>query len=84
VAPSERLKEQVAGTAPVAARPRTPFFLKRTITLADGSTMELLIRPDDLPPELQRAIEADRAKLIGMLMEKYHVTTRPAATQPAN
>lgn len=84
VAPSERLKEQVAGIAPVAARPRTPFFLKRTITLADGSTMELLIRPDDLPPELQRAIEADRAKLIGMLMEKYHVTTRPAATQPAN
>ena len=81
VEPSERLKEKTdAGDA----SKRPPFYIKKSILLSDGSTAELLIRPEELPAEVQEAMKAERAKLVDMLIQKYGATTKPAATsQPA-
>lgn len=80
IEPSQRIAEGDTGGS--AARPRSPFMLKKILQMPDGTTMELLIRPENLPPDLQKAIEAEREKLVKQLMEKYGVTTQPA-TKPA-
>jgi hypothetical protein len=82
VEPSDRLREKAGGGD---ANKRPPFYIKKSIPLPDGSTIELLIRADELPPEVQEAImKGERMKLMDMLIQKYGSTTKPAATsQPA-
>jgi hypothetical protein len=82
VEPSDRLKQKAEGSDTANKRP--PFYIKKSIPLSDGSTVELLIRPEELPPEVQEALKAERAKVVEMLIQRYGATTRPAATsQPA-
>jgi hypothetical protein len=82
VEPSERLRQKT--DAGGTANKRSPFYIKKTIPLSDGSTAEVIIPAEELPAEVQEAIKAERAKLVEMLVQKYGVTTRPAATsQPA-
>ncbi len=80
---SDRLKKLGEGGAD-AGRRRTPFFLKKSVPLPDGSTVELLVRPDDLPEHVIEAIKGERARLFELLIRKYGpATTQPATTQPA-
>jgi hypothetical protein len=79
---SEALIKRAPGAADAAQR-KVPFFIKRSVRLADGSTVELLIRPDDLPKEVAEAIEAERARLVQLIAQKFRPTTRPATTQPS-
>lgn len=77
---SERLPQASAGSD--STRQRPPFYVKKSLTMPDGSTVELLLRPDELPEDVQEAIKAERDKLFELLIKKYRPTTRPA-TQPA-
>lgn len=79
---SEALTKRAPGAADAAQR-KVPFFIKRSVRLADGSTVELLIRPEDLPKEVVEAIEAERARLMQLIAQKFRPTTRPATTQPS-
>ena len=79
---SERLKKKAQAEQPESSK-RTPFFFKKSLPMPDGSTLELLLRPDDLPEEVVEAIKAERARLVEQLIRKYGSTTRPATTQPA-
>lgn len=74
---SPRLKDKTVSPAELL-RKRTPFYLKKTITLPDGSTIDLLLRADGLPKDVQEAIEKERDKLFGLLIRKYRPTTQPS------
>lgn len=79
---SEKLRlalEQAAGSS----SKRSPFFLKTSIPLSDGSSLESYIRADDLPAEIQTIINAEKARLVEALLKKYNITTTQPATQPA-
>ena len=89
VEPADRLRQKTDSTADTAAK-RPSFIIKKVILLPDGSTAELLVRPEDLPLDVQEAIKAERAKFVDTLILKYGSTTKPAAavaapatTQPA-
>lgn len=82
VEPSDRLKQKTDSAADTTAK-RPSFIIKKAILMPDGSTCELLVRPEDLPPDVQEAIKAERAKFVDMLIQKYGSTTRPAAAAPA-
>ncbi len=75
---SEKLKLSVEPVAGSTTK-RSPFFLKTSIPLCDGSTLEAYIRASDLPAEVQTIINAEKAKLVEALLKKYNITT----TQPA-
>ena len=79
---SEKLKKTLEAAAGASAK-RSPFFLKTTIPLSDGSTLEAYIRADDLPAEIQTIINAEKTKLIEALCKKYGITPTQPATQPA-
>lgn len=76
---SDRLKQRTGEAE--AARPRSPFYIRRTLTLPDGSTMEMLIRAEELPEDLAAALKAERSTFI-QLLQRHYAATRPAATQP--
>jgi len=75
---SEKLKQSVEPAADSSSK-RSPFFLKTSIPLSDGSTLEAYIRASDLPAEVQTIINAEKARLVEALLKKYNITT----TQPA-
>jgi len=81
VRPSKALEARIAAGIE-AAQKKTPFFLKKTVRLPDGSSIDLLLRPDDLPADVLEAIQAERAALYELLIRKYRTTTQPA-TKPA-
>ena len=78
---SERLRKPDPGAE--TQRQRSSFFIKKPVTLPDGSTIDIILRAEDLPEGIQEAINAEREKLFKLLIEKYGPTTRPATTQPA-
>ena len=79
---SEKLKKTLEAATGSSAK-RSPFFLKATIPLGNGSTLEAYIRADDLPAEVQTIINAEKAKLVEALCKKYGITPAPPTTQPA-
>lgn len=86
VTASEKLKAAYEG-ASETTRKRSPFFIKTTIPLANGSTIEAYIRAEDMPAEIQAIMNAEKAKVVDALCKKYGITiaaTQPAATQPAD
>ena len=78
---SERLKGQDPA-ASTAQKPR-PFYLKKSVPLPGGGTVDIIIPPDEVPEDLKKAILAERQRLFEALRRKYGPATRPAATQPA-
>ena len=79
---SEQLKQRASGAVQGAAQ-KTPFFLKKSVKLPDGSTIELLLRPEDLPEDVQAAILAERSRLMKLVAETFKPTTQPAAKPPS-
>ena len=78
---SERLKDQTpAGSA--ARKPRS-FYLKRSLPLPDGGSVDIIVPPEEVPEDIKKAILAERERLFKALRRTYGLTTRPAATQPA-
>ncbi len=80
---SEKLKKTLEAATGSSAK-KSPFFLKTTIPLSDGSTLEAYIRAEDLPAEVQTVINAEKAKLVEAICKKYGITTTQPAAQPAN
>jgi len=78
---SERLKTKAAGSS--GTRKRRAFFLKHSVPLPGGGSVDIIIPPDEMPEELKKAILAERQRLFRALYRKYGLTTQPAATQPA-
>jgi len=56
---------------------RAPFFVKLTLPLKDGSTVEVFMRADELPDEVVKAIEAKRKKFIAEMREAVKKTNKP-------
>ena len=79
---SEKLKQTLEAATGTASK-RSPFFLKTTISLGNGATLEAYIRADDLPAEVQTIINAEKAKLVEALCKKYGITMTQPASQPA-
>ena len=83
---SDGIRVEASNAPPPAAeadRKRPPFYLKRSMTLPDGSSAELIIPADDLPEDVVEAIKAQREKFFQELIRQYRPATQPAATQPA-
>jgi len=78
---SDRLKDQAA-TGSAAQKPR-PFYLKKTLPLPDGGTVDIIVPPEEVPEDIKKAILAERERLFKALRRRYGLTTQPAATQPA-
>jgi len=79
---SEKLRQALERPAGSSTK-RSPFFLKTSIPLGDGSSLETYIRAEDLPAEIQAIINAERARLVEALLKKYNITTTQPTTQPA-
>jgi len=82
---SEKLKASY-DAASGSTRKRSPFFIKTSIPLGNGATIEAYIRAEDMPAEIQAIMNAEKAKIVDALCKKYGITlatTQPAATQPA-
>jgi hypothetical protein len=59
-------------------RPRSSLVVRKTLTLKDGSTVDLIIRGEDMPDDLRSALEAEKAKAIeGMRAKFVKSTTQP-------
>ncbi len=80
---SEQLKKAYEAANGGTTTRRSPFFIKRSIALSDGTTVEVYFRAEDVPAGLQEAIEAEKAKLIKEMCKKYNVPATQPATQPA-
>jgi len=78
---SERLKDQT----PAGAADRKPrlFYLKKSMPLPGGGTVDIIVPPEEVPEDIRKAILAERERLFKALRRTYGLTTRPAATQPA-
>ena len=75
-------KNMAAGGATSTTRPARPaLIVRKTITLKDGSTVDLVIRGEDLPDDVRTYLEAEKAKFIESLRAKIGktATTRPTA-----
>ncbi len=72
-------KLTAGGTA--TTRPMPTLIVRKTVTLKDGSTVDLIIRGEDLPPDVRAYLEAEKAKYIESLRAKIGTApaTRPAA-----
>jgi len=79
---SEKLKKTLEADAGSSSK-KTPFFLKTSIPLGGGSSLDAYIRASDLPAEVQTIINAEKAKLVEALLKKYNIATTQPATQPA-
>ncbi|RKY26081.1 MAG: hypothetical protein DRP83_05105 [Planctomycetota bacterium] len=54
------------------AKRRGPrYIIKTVLHKTDGQSVDMYIMPDDLPPALQKALQADRAKVIRNLSKHY-------------
>ena len=74
-------KNMGAGGAGATTRPTRPtLIVRKTVTLKDGSTVDLIIRGEDLPDDVRAYLEAEKAKFIDGLRSKIGktATTRPA------
>ena len=60
---------------------RPTLIIRKTITLPDGSTVDLMIRGDDLPDDVRAYLEAERAKFIESLRAKMPKTPTTAPTE---
>jgi hypothetical protein len=69
------------GVSAATTRPTRPtLIVRKTVTLKDGSTVDLIIRGEDLPDDVRTYLEAEKAKFIEGLRSKIGKT---ATTHPA-
>lgn len=73
-------KNMVAGGGATTRPTRPTLIVRKTVTLKDGSTVDLIIRGEDLPDDVRAYLEAEKAKFIEGLRTKIGKT---AATHPA-
>jgi hypothetical protein len=78
---SERLKDQTPAGAD-ARKPRL-FYLKKSMPLPGGGTVDIIVPPEEVPEDIRKAILTERERLFKALRRTYGLTTQPAATQPA-
>jgi hypothetical protein len=73
-------KNMAAGASATTRPTRPTLILRKTVTLKDGSTVDLIIRGEDLPDDVRAYLEAEKAKFIEGLRAKIGktATTRPA------
>jgi hypothetical protein len=64
-------------------RRRTPFFLRTTIPGPGGTTIEVYISADELPPEVVDAIQEQKIRLIDQIKASLPKTRPAATTAPA-
>jgi len=62
------------------ARNRAPFFVKFSVPSPEGRTVEVFMRGDELPEDLQRAILAEKEQLIVDLRKSLKVRPVEAGT----
>ncbi len=67
--PSDLLKRRMEG-ATTEPRKRTPYFVKFVLPGPNGTSVEVFMRADELPPELFKAIEAEKDKFVRKLHEE--------------
>lgn len=82
------VRKAYAATQPGAQpRRRAPFFVKMNLPGPAGLNVEVFVSPDDLPPEIVDAIEAQKTQLIEKIRDslpKKPPTTQPEATEANN
>ena len=73
-------KKMTAGGDATTRPTRPTLIVRKTVTLKDGSTVDLIIRGEDLPDDVRAYLEAEKAKFIEGLRSKIGktATTRPA------
>ena len=81
VEPSKTLSNPTTGPT---TRPRASFMLRTTVPGPNGTSVDMIIRSDELPDDLRAALEAHKAKFIEGLRAKMvkNPTTQPT-TEPA-
>lgn len=79
---SEGLARRTTASGP-AVRRRTPFFLRTTIPGPGGTTIEVYISADELPPDVVDAIQEQKIRLIEQIKESMPKTRPAATTAPA-
>lgn len=78
---SDSLKEKAAAGSQV--RKSRAFYLKHSVPLPGGGTVDVIIPSDEVPEDLRKAIMAERDRFFEILTRRFCPTTQPAATQPA-
>ncbi len=81
VKPSESLK---TGRGAPRIGPATPgFFVQTTIRTSDGSEMKIFLLPDQMPKALQKAVEAERKRMMEELAKHFAPPALEPAPEPA-
>lgn len=77
------LRDHTSTSGPAAVRRRTPFFVRMTVPALAGTNMEVYISPDELPPDVVDAIQAEKVKLIERIRASMPATKPTSTTAPA-
>jgi hypothetical protein len=65
-------------------RPSPPgFFVQTSIRTSDGSEMKIFLLPDQMPEALQKAVDAERKRMMEELAKHFAPPAPEPATEPA-